>query len=566
MKSKQAASNKDRPWFKAWPGHLPKNLDYPEVPAWWIIEHDIGCFADKTAIIFVNHEDLSEIERLTYGELWQKANALAHGLRELGVKKGDRVATLLPNSPAIIISYYGIWMSGASITPCNAMAKEKELEFQMKDSGASVLIAADTFSAVAGPVAGKLGLKLIFASVGEIADTSCIRNTLNFGEMINSGKTRPVDFTLDPFEDMAVLLYTGGTTGEPKGAILTHRNIIANTMQFAHWYDFTPGGEISICTIPMSHSGGMSGVMNVPLYAGATLVVMKRFFPEPVARAIEKYRVTRFFGVPTMYASLLNNDSSRKCCMTSLKACRTNAAPLPVAVKQAFDKLIGKEVLVEGYGLTETSPLTHANPLQKPKAGSIGIPLPDTDCKIVDLQTGEDLRENCEGEMLIRGPQVMKGYWNKPEATAKAMSDGWFHTGDVAKMDEEGYFYIVDRMKDMIICGGYKVWPREVEEALYKHPQVCMAMVVGVPDDFYGEVPKAFIVLKDEAVNSVSKDEIVVFCKTNMAAYKMPRVIEFCESLPISPQGKVLKRLVREKEREALKSAKSCHDAQTKKQ
>ena len=466
MESKQAASNKDRPWFKAWPGHMPKNLDYTEVPAWWIIEHDIGCFADKTAIIFVNHDDLSEIERLTYGELWQKANALAHGLRELGVKKGDRVATLLPNSPAIIISYYGIWMSGASITPCNAMAKEKELEFQMKDSGASVLIAADTFSAVAAPVAEKLGMKLILASVGEIADANCIRNALDFGEMINSGKTRPVDFTLDPCEDMAVLLYTGGTTGEPKGAILTHRNIIANTMQFAHWYDFTPGGEISICTIPMSHSGGMSGVMNVPLYAGATLVVMKRFFPEPVARAIEKYRVTRFFGVPTMYASLLNSDSSRKCCMTSLKACRTNAAPLPVAVKQAFDKLIGKEVLVEGYGLTETSPLTHANPLQKPKAGSIGIPLPDTDCKIVDLQTGEDLLENCEGEMLIRGPQVMKGYWNKPEATAKAMSDGWFHTGDVAKMDEEGYFYIVDRMKDMIICGGYKVWPREVEEAL----------------------------------------------------------------------------------------------------
>ncbi len=566
MKNTQAASNKERPWFNAWPGHLPKNLDYPEVPAWWIIEHDIGCFADKPAIIFVNHDDLSEIERLTYGELWQKANALAHGLRELGVKKGDRVATLLPNSPAIIISYYGIWMSGASITPCNAMAKEKELEFQMKDSGASVLIAADIFSAVAAPVTEKLGMKLIFASVGEIADTSCIRNTLDFGEMINSGKTRPVDFALDPCEDMAVLLYTGGTTGEPKGAILTHRNIIANTMQFAHWYDFTPGGEISICTIPMSHSGGMSGVMNVPLYAGATLVVMKRFFPEPVARAIEKYRVTRFFGVPTMYASLLNNDSSRKCCMTSLKACRTNAAPLPVAVKQAFDKLIGKEVLVEGYGLTETSPLTHANPLQKPKAGSIGIPLPDTDCKIVDLQTGEDLKENCEGEMLIRGPQVMKGYWNKPEATAKVMSDGWFHTGDVAKMDEEGYFYIVDRLKDMIICGGYKVWPREVEEALYKHPQVCMAMVVGVPDDYYGEVPKAFIVLKDEAVNSVSKDEIVIFCKTNMAAYKMPRVIEFCESLPISPQGKVLKRLVREKEREALKSAKSCHDAQTKKQ
>ena len=199
---------------------MPKNLDYPEVPAWWIIEHHIGYFADKTAIIFVNHEDLSEIERITYGELWQKANALAHRLRQLEVKKGDRVATLLPNSPAIIISYYGIWMSGAAITPCNAMAKEKELKFQLKDSGASVLIAADTFSSVAVPVAEELGVKLIFASVGENADTKGISKTLISVEMINSGKTRPVDFTIDPFEDMAVLLYTGGTTGEPKGAIL----------------------------------------------------------------------------------------------------------------------------------------------------------------------------------------------------------------------------------------------------------------------------------------------------------------------------------------------------------
>ncbi len=557
MESKRAASNKKRPWFKVWPGHLPKNLDYPEVPAWWIIEHHIGRFADKTAIIFLNHEDLSEIERVTYGELWQKANALAHGLREIEVGKEDRVATLLPNSPATIISYYGIWMSGASITPCNAMAKEKELKYQLNDSGARVLIAADTFSSVAAPVAEELGVKLILASVGEKADTNGIKNALDFGKMINSGKTRPADFTIDPGENMAVLLYTGGTTGEPKGAILTHRNIIVNTMQFAHWYDFRPGEEISLCTIPMSHSGGMSGVMNVPLYAGATLVVMKRFFPEPVARAIEKYHVTRFFGVPTMYASLLNNQSARKCCMTSLKACRTNAAPLPVAVKQAFDDLIGREVLVEGYGLTETSPLTHANPLQKPKAGSIGIPLPDTDCKLVDLGTGKALKECCEGEIVIRGPQVMKGYWNKPEATAKVMSDGWFRTGDVGKMDEEGYFFVVDRLKDMIICGGYKIWPREVEEALYKHPEVCMAMVVGVPDDYYGEVPKAFIVLKDPAGNNVSKDEIVAFCKKNMAAYKMPRIVEFCEQLPLSPQGKVLKRLVREKEREAFESSKS---------
>ncbi len=556
MKKKQDASTEERPWFKVWPGHLPKNLEYPEVPAWWIIEHNIDRFAGNTAIVFVNHEDLGEIERLSYKELWQKANSLAHGLRELGVKKGDRVATLLPNSPAIIISYYGIWMSGASITPCNAMAKEKELEYQLKDSGARILIAADTFGAMAAPVAGSLGIKLILASVGEKADTGAIKNALDFRKLISSGKTRPADFTIDPDEDMAVLLYTGGTTGDPKGAILTHRNIVANTMQFAHWYDFKPGEEVSLCTIPMSHSGGMSGVMNVPLYAGATLVVMKRFFPDPVAKAIEKYRVTRFFGVPTMYVALLNNENARKCCMTSLKACRTNAAPLPVAVKQAFDKFVGREVLVEGYGLTETSPLTHANPLEKPKAGSIGIPLPDTDCKIVDIQTGEDLKEGCEGELAIRGPQVMKGYWNKPEATAKVMADGWFRTGDVACMDEEGYFFIIDRLKDMIICGGYKVWPREVEEALYKHPQVRMAMVVGVPDDYYGEVPKALIVLKDNPEGNISSDEVIAFCKKNMAAYKMPRIVEFCTELPISAAGKVLKRLVREKEKEAHRSSK----------
>jgi len=557
MKKERRPSEESRPWFKVWPGHLPKNLEYPKVPAWWIIEHHIDRFSDKTAVVFVNHENLCEIERLPYGELWQRANSLAAGLRELGIKKGDRIATLLPNSPALIISYYGIWMSGAAVTPCNAMAKEKELEYQLRDSGACVLVAADTFGEMASAAAERLGVKLILTPVGEKADVSTIKNALMFEELVRSGKTRPDDFSIDPDEDMAVLLYTGGTTGDPKGAILTHRNIVANTIQFAHWYDFKPGEEVCICTIPMSHSGGMSGVMNVPVYAGATLVTMKRFFPEVVAKAIEKYCATRFFGVPTMYVSILNNENARKCKMSSLKACRTNAAPLPVAVKQAFDQFVGKEVLVEGYGLTETSPLTHANPLERPKAGSIGIPLPDTDCKIVDLQTGEDLQTGCEGEIAIRGPQVMKGYWNKPEATAKVMKDGWFHTGDVGKMDEDGYFFIIDRLKDMIICGGYKVWPRELEEVLYRHPKVRMAMVVGIPDDYYGEVPKAFVVLKDDA-GSTTGEEMISFCKKSMAPYKMPRVVEFCDALPISPQGKVMRRLMREKERATVRDRGVC--------
>ncbi len=554
-KKDKKITSEDRAWFEAWPAHIARKLEYPNQPAWWILEQAAGRFADRVAIRFLNHENLDEIETLSYDELWKRAKSLAAGLRELGVKKGDRVAVLLPNSPAIVISYYGIWMAGASITPCNAMAKDKELDYQLKDSGAKILIVADTLAEMASPVAVKHGVRVITARVDEATAKRAVNNDVSFEDLVSTGKDRPPDVTIDPAKDMAVLLYTGGTTGDPKGAILTHRNIVANTMQFAHWYNFEPGGETCVCTIPMSHSGGMSGVMNVPLFAGATLIAMKRFFPGPAAKVIEKYKATRFFGVPTMYVSFLNDENARKCNMTSLRACRTNAAPLPVAVKTAFDQFVGKEVLVEGYGLTETSPLTHANPLQKPKAGSIGIPLPDTDCRIVDLQTGEEVGVNGEGELCIRGPQVMTGYWNKPEATAKVMKDGWFHTGDVVKMDEEGYFYIIDRLKDMIICGGYKVWPREVEEVLYKHPKVRLAMVIGVPDDFYGEVPKAFIVLKNEA-ESECADEIRIFCKQTVAAYKMPRIIEFCENLPISAAGKVLRRVVRDREQEAHRSAK----------
>jgi long-chain acyl-CoA synthetase len=531
---------------------MPLHIEYPHVPAWWIMERNLDRFADKTGVIFINHEDLSEIQRLTYAELWRGANSLAAGLRELGVRKGERVAVVLPNSPALIMSYYGIWMSGGAITPCNLMAKEKEIECQLQDSGACLLIADGSLAETAMPVAERLGMRTILASTGECGK-KIPGEAISFEELIATGQEHPMDFSIDPGEDMAVLLYTGGTTGTPKGAILTHRNIVANTIQFAEWYAFEPGREISICAIPMSHSGGMSGVMNVPIYAGATLVVMKRFRPEAVALAIEKYCATRFLGVPTMFVALLHNEEARRCNLSTLKACRTNAAPLLVAVKKAFDEFIGKETLIEGYGLTETSPLTHANPIQRAKPGSIGIPLPDTDCRIVSIEGEGELPVGSEGELLIRGPQVMKGYWNKPEATAKAMAEGWLHTGDIARMDEEGYFYIVDRLKDMINCGGYKVWPREVEEVLYTHPKVRLAMVVGSPDDYYGEIAKAFVVPRDEARGDISSEEVISFCRKAMAAYKVPRLVEFVDRLPITPQGKMLRRLMREggeKERE----------------
>jgi long-chain acyl-CoA synthetase len=314
--------------------------------------------------------------------------------------------------------------------------------------------------------------------------------------------------------------------------MLTHRNIVANTIQFASWYDFAPGDETSLCAIPMFHSGGMSGVMNVPLSAGASLLVFRRFNAAAVARAVSAHRVTRLFGVPTMFIALLNDPDGRRADYVALRACRTNAAPLPPSVKAAFDTLVGREVLVEGYGLTETSPLTHANPIARAKPGSIGIPLPDTDARVDDT-----------GELLIRGPQVMRGYWNRPDETARVLDDGWLRTGDIATMDDDGYFAIVDRAKDMINTAGFKVWPREVEEVLYAHDAVKLAAVVGVADDYRGEVVKAFVVAKDGA--RVTEDELLAFCRTRLSTYKLPRAVEFRAELPMSGAGKILRRALR---------------------
>jgi long-chain acyl-CoA synthetase len=347
-----------------------------------------------------------------------------------------------------------------------------------------------------------------------------------------------------PAQDVAVLLYTGGTTGVPKGAMLTHRNIVTNTLQFARWYAFEPGTEVALGAIPMFHSGGMSGVLNVPLSAGATLLVMPRFQATAVARAVTQYRVTRLFGVPTMFIALLNDAEGRRADYAALRACRTNAAPLPPTVKQTFDALVGREVLIEGYGLTETSPLTHANPIHRAKPGSIGIPLPDTDARIVDLDTGQDVAPGQAGELWLRGPQVMRGYWQRPEETARALHAGWLRTGDVAVMDAEGYFAIVDRHKDMINTAGFKVWPREVEEVLYAHPAVQLAAVVGLPDAYRGEVVAAFVVPR--AGYQVHEDELLAFCRTRLSTYKIPRRLTFRTALPTSAAGKILRRALRE--------------------
>ena len=541
------APSPERPWSRFWPSHVPNSMEYPAHPAWWIMFRNLPSYAERPAIRFLDPEEVEEQQVLTYAELAHSCKRLAVGLLRAGIHPGDRVAFFLPNCPALIISYYGTWLAGAIAVPCNPMNKVAELGYQLLDSGSSLLITSGSLYPLTEEVARPLGIPVFVAP----ADTGAEEGLPAGAQPLTDLGGDPEGFTpphLQPERDLALLLYTGGTTGLPKGAMLSHRNIVANTLQFATWYSFEEGGETCISTLPLFHSGGMAGAMNVPLYSAATLLLFPRFRPAGVMKAIERYKATRFFGVPAMYSAVLNLPDCRKYNLSSLRACRTSAAPLPAATKSQFDSLAGREILVEGYGLTETSPLAIANPIGRAKKGSIGIPLPDTDTRILDLTTGQAALPGQEGELVLRGPQVMLGYWQRPEETAAAFAGGWFHTGDIAQTDEDGYLYIVDRMKDMINTAGYKVWPREVEEVLYQHPAVQRAAVVGVQDSYRGETVKAFLVLKDSAAGIMTADEITNFCRERLAAYKVPRHVEFCRELPTSGAGKVLKRVLREGE------------------
>ncbi|MBI1960213.1 MAG: long-chain fatty acid--CoA ligase [Candidatus Rokubacteria bacterium] len=517
-----------RPWHRFWPAHVPRSLDYPSAPAWWLLERNLPRFADRLAVLELDPATLEEGRRLTYDELWRAARGVATGLARRGVTAGTRIALCLPNSAELIIGYYATWCAGGVAVPANPAGRESEIAEQLGDAGVALVVG------VAGGGAEQAATQLAVPFV----ELGAFRAMEALPPATPRAPASP--------SEVAVLLYTGGTTGLPKGAMLTHRNLVANTVQFAEWYAFAPGDEVAVSVIPLYHSGGMSGAMNVPLSTGATLLVMRRFSPSTVARAVGQYRATRLFGVPTMFIALLNDEAGGKGDYSALRACRTNAAPLPPSVKAAFDALVGREVLIEGYGLTETSPLTHANPIGRAKPGSIGIPLPDTDARIVDLETGADVPPGASGELLIRGPQVMRGYWKRPEETARALRDGWFATGDVAVMDADGYFAIVDRKKDMINTAGFKVWPREVEETIYAHEAVRLAVVVGVPDDYRGEAVKAFVVLKEDWRGRCGERDLVEFCRERLTPYKVPRAVEFRAELPLTATGKVLRRMLRD--------------------
>ena len=533
----------DKPWFKAWPAGVSKHLEYPKVPLQEILKKTADVYPEKTAITYGEKE-------ISYAQLETFSNQFANAIVKLGVNKGDRVAVFLPNIPQFIIAYFGILKAGAVVTAISPLHREREVEYQLADSGAQTILALDSLYPIVEKVREKTQVNhLIITGLAENITSIEAPNALILDQLIENTPKTPPKVKINPHEDLAALQYTGGTTGTAKGAILTHLNLLSNALAFATWIRGTEAKENFLTALPLFHIYGMTTSMTVPISLAAKMVLLPRFEPAKVLQTIEKHRISVFCGVPTMYQALLASPELGKYDLTSIRVCISGASSLPPQVQKQFMQVTGG-LLAEGYGLTEASPVTHCSPVDRSmrtvKVGSIGLPLPDTEAKIVDVETGKrTLDQGEKGELALKGPQIMKGYWHKPQETEKVLRKEWLLTGDIACMDADGYFYITDRKKELIKTKDYSVYPRELEDVLYEHPAVKLCAVVGKPDVLAGEVPKVFVVLKEGM--AASTDEIMSFVNGKVAPYKAIREVEFRKDLPLSAAGKVLKRLLQEK-------------------
>jgi long-chain acyl-CoA synthetase len=557
--------------FKCWPQFNPRSLHYPDIPIYQFLRSSAAKWPFRIAIIF----DAMEI---TYSELLALTERLATALAGLGVKKGDRVAIHLPNSPQFAIAYYATLMNGAIFTPCSPLMVEREMEYQLNDSGAETVITLDLFYGIVEKVVPKTKVKrVIVASIPDIFPPllSSVRpplakkefpGTLDFGALLKSQEPKPSQVPIDPKRDLAHLAYTGGTTGVSKGVMLTHFNVVANVIQVAHW---NAGGNVNyekgilsrapiegdreedhplrfgrgkaLIVVPWFHAMGTIGYLNQIIYTGATMVVFPRFDPGQYLQAIEKYEAQSIGGAPQLFIPLVNHPDFKKYDLSTIKIAASGAAPLPVPILEQMLKSF-PGVITEGYGLTECTMCSNLSPPTREglKPGSVGLPVSDTEVKIVDLDTGtKELSTGEVGEVCIKGPQLMQGYWDKPEETRMVLRDGWLYTGDIGRQDDDGYLYILDRKKDMLIYKGYNVYPRDLEEVMAKHPAVQQCAVLGRPDPEAGEVPVAFIVLKQGA--QATAEQLMDYCIQNVSAYKKIRQIIFKNQLPVSGAGKVLK-------------------------
>ena len=543
-------------------------MTYPKITLPQLLEQTAAKSPGHTALIYFG-------AKTSYGQLLEHVNRLAAGVQAMGVKKGDRVALLMPNCPQFVISYFGAMRAGAIVTATSAMYTAREITHQWNDAGATVVIADRRLYPVIKAALPQLtsvrhiiltGMRQYYPRPGQqlckFLNSSSRTKRSTRSKLNSKGATQLTGPALHEWEallsvspkprpsgltpsDIACLQYTGGTTGTSKGAMLTHANLVINAYQASRWLGVSrERPEVLVAALPLFHIFAMTCVMISSVEIGGSVVILPRFELRAALNVIRKYRPTMFHGVPTMYVGFNSVPGVERYGFNSLRICMSGGAALPVEVRQKFEAITGGK-LVEGYGLTETSPVTHINPpTGSPKTGSIGLPIADTEVRIMDPETGtREMPLGEIGEIAMRGPQVMKGYWNKPEETALVLRDGWLYTGDIAKKDADGYFYIVDRKKDMIIAGGYNIYPREVEEVLFECPKIKEAAVVGVPDPYRGETVKAFVVLKDSA--TATAEEIIAFCRERLAAYKAPRQVVFRDSLPKSGVGKYLRRELR---------------------
>jgi long-chain acyl-CoA synthetase len=555
----------ENPWLNSWPKDVPQHIDYPAISLGEVLRNSAEASPEQVAINYFG-------TCTTFKQLDCLVDKFGAALQNIGVTKGDRVAIYLPNIPQFVIAYYGALRVGAVVVACSPLYKEREVGHILKDSEAKVIVTWDKLYPFIQAVRSESKLtEVVTTSVRDYLPPvlrllSPLKGVKSYPcpgakdmkALLDRTKGPPKTVQIESKKDLALLQYTGGTTGIPKGAMLTHYNLMANIEQVRTWGTLHPG-DIHLSVLPLFHIFGMTVTMNSPIYMRSTMVML----PDPrdipsVIKTIEKYRPAIFCGVPTMYIALINTPGIEKHNLRSIRLCISGASALPVEVQRKFEALTGGR-LVEGYGLTETSPVTHVNPLDDPRKnrpGSIGIPVSDTEAKIVDLESGEhDLPPDKAGELVIRGPQVMMGYWNKPEDNKVSIRDGWFHTGDIATMAPDGYFSIVDRKKDMIDVSGFKVWPREVEETLFEHPAIQEAAVVGIPDARSGEAVKAFVVLKKGSEGKVTAEEISKFCKERIASFKAPKFVEFKDALPKTAVGKVLRRELKKEQEKELQAA-----------
>ncbi|MFH1914761.1 MAG: long-chain fatty acid--CoA ligase [Pseudomonadota bacterium] len=551
----------DRPWLKFYDPEVSATLDYEKLPLFKLLDRAAHKWPGRKAVVFKNWST-------TYAKLKTMSEVFAANLKDAGVRKGDRVAIMLPNLPQTIVAVWGTLRSGAIVTMTNPLYMETEIIHQFNDADVRTCITLDLLWPKLDKLRDAIPVRKFFVTtIGE-----GLKFPLNLLYALQARKNGtaprvPYDGTqvipykaltrgrktytnerVDP-GDTALLQYTGGTTGVAKGCVLTHANIGANIQQCqSMMHTLGQRQETFLGVLPYFHIYGFTTCLAWPTSMGATLAPFPRYVPLDVLKGIHKLKPTVFPGAPSLYVSLLQQKDIAKYDLSSIDCCVSGSAPMPVEHMEQFNERAGTAI-AEGYGLTEASPVTHFNPIKGVrKPGSIGLPFPDTDAKIVDMDVGgEPLPPGKRGELVIRGPQVMQGYYNRPDATADVLRNGWLYTGDIAYMDEDGYFYIVDRKKDLIISGGYNIYPREIDEVLHTHPKIMEAVSVGIPHDARGEIVKAYVVLQPG--ETLTRNEVVAFCREKLASYKVPRQVEFRDSLPKTMVGKVLRRALREEEK-----------------